>query len=75
MLEELRRKIEMLLNDEAIHCYIENNKLLASFDTRNGLVVEVLTPFEMRLLEQGKYTDDDIKQKVLELKQIARFTL
>lgn len=75
MLEALGRRIEILLKGEAIHCYVENNKLLASFDTRNGLEIEVLTPFEIKLLEQGKYTDDDVKRKALELKQIANFTL
>lgn len=72
-LEELAKKLELMDDEEVIYCYVEGNNIVASFSTREDITVNVLTPYEKRLLEQGKYTEEDITRKYFELKQIANF--
>ena len=43
------------------------------WEKKFDITVNVLTPYEKRLLEQGKYTEEDITRKYFELKQIANF--
>ena len=74
-LEELGTQLELLDDEEIIYCYTEEDKLFTSFSTREGVIVEVLTPFERKLVKEGKYTDDDIARKEEELKQIAHFNV
>lgn len=73
MLEELAKKLELMDDEEIIYCYVEGDNIVASFTTREDITVNVLTPYEKRLLEQGKYTEEDITRKYFELKQIANF--
>lgn len=70
-LEELGKVIEMEDYEEIIYCFVDNERLIATFTTRKDLEVEVLTPYEKQLLEQGQFTQDDIIRKVFELKTIA----
>lgn len=70
-LEELGTAIELADDEEIIYCFVDNGKLIATFTTREGLEVEVLTPYEASLLEKGQLTEDDIVRKMFELKQIA----
>ena len=72
-LEELAKKLELMDDEEIIYCYVEGDNIVASFTTRENITVNVLTPYEKRLLEQGKYTEEDITRKYFELKQIASF--
>ena len=72
-LEDVAMKIELLDDEEIIYCYVEDNKIIASFTTREGVIVEALTPYEIKQVEQGLFTEDDIVRKVFELKQIANF--
>ena len=72
-LDELGTKLELADNEEVIYCYVDNNKLIATFTTREGLEVEVLTPQERKLLDQGQFTEEDFTRKLFELKQIANF--
>ena len=70
-LEELGTAIEMADDEEIIYCFVDEGRLIATFTTRKDVEVEVLTPYEMRLLEQGQLTQDDIIRKMFELKTIA----
>lgn len=72
-LDELAKQLELMDDEEIIYCYVENDNIVASFTTREDITVNVLTPYEKRLLEQGKYTEEDITRKYFELKQIANF--
>ena len=72
-LEELGTQLELMDDEEVIYCYTENKKLFASFTTREGVIVEVLTPLERKLLANGELTESDIERKLFELKQIANF--
>ena len=72
-IEELAKKLELMDDKKVICCYIEYDNIVASFTTREGITVNVLTPYEKRLLEHGKFTDEDIIRKYFELKQIANF--
>lgn len=72
-LEELAKELELMDDEEVIYCYVESDNIIASFITREDITVNVLTPYEKRLLEQGKYTEEDITRKYFELKQIANF--
>ena len=72
-LEELGTKLELADDEEIIYCFVDNDKLIATFTTREGLEIEVLTPQERRLLEQGQFTEEDFTRKLFELKQIANF--
>ena len=73
MLEELGTKLELADDEEIIYCYVENDRLYASFSTREGVIVEVLTPYERKVLDQGQFTEEDFTRKLFELKQIAHF--
>ena len=70
-LDELGKVIEMEDYEEVIYCFVDNEKLIATFTTRKDLEVEVLTPYENKLFKQGQFTQDDIIRKVFELKTIA----
>lgn len=70
-LEELGTKLELMDDEEIIYCFVDNDKLIATFTTREGLEVEVLTPYERKLLEKGELTQNDIERKFFELKQIG----
>lgn len=72
-LEELAKELELMDEEEVIYCYVEGDNIIASFTTREDITVNVLTPYEKRLLEQGKFTKEDITRKYFELKQIANF--
>ena len=72
-LQDVATKIELLDDEEVIYCYVEDNKIIASFTTREGVIVEALTPLEIKQVEQGQFTEEDIVRKVFELKQIANF--
>ena len=72
-LDELGTKLELADDEEIIYCYVDNDKLIATFTTREGLEVEVLTPQEQKLLDQGQFTEEDFTRKLFELKQIANF--
>ena len=72
-LEELGTKLELADDEEIIYCFVDNDKLIATFTTREGIEIEVLTPQERRLLEQGQFTEEDFTRKLFELKQIANF--
>lgn len=72
-LDELGTKLELADDEEIIYCYVDNDKLIATFTTREGLEVEVLTPQERKLLDQGQFTEEDFTRKLFELKQIANF--
>lgn len=73
-LEELGTIIEMADDEEIIYCYVDEGRLIATFTTREGLEVEVLTPYERKLLEKGELTQNDIERKIFELKQIGGAT-
>ena len=70
-LEELGTAIEKADYEEIIYCFIDEGRLIATFTTRKGLEVEVLTPYERQLLEKRKFSQDDIIRKMFELKTIA----
>ena len=70
-LEELGTKLELMDDEEIIYCFVDNDKLIATFTTREGLEVEVLTPYERKLLDKGELTQNDIERKFFELKQIG----
>lgn len=72
-LEELGTKLELADDEEVIYCYVDNDILYASFSTREDVLVEVLTPYERKLLNEGQFTEDDFTRKLFELKQIANF--
>ena len=72
-LEELAMKLELADDEENIYCYVDNDKLYASFNTRENVLIEVLTPQERRLFNQGQFTEEDFTRKLFELKQIANF--
>lgn len=69
--EELARVIELADEEENIYCYEDNGKLFASFANREGVIVEVLTPMQLKLLNEGKLDNDDIVQIIYSLKRIA----
>ena len=70
-LDELGTKLELMDDEEIIYCFVDNDKLIATFTTRKGLEVEVLTPYERKLLDKGELTQNDIERKFFELKQIG----
>lgn len=70
-LDELGMKLEMMDLEEILYCFVDNDKLIATFSNREGLEIEVLTPYERQLLEKGKFTQNDIERKFFELKQIG----
>ena len=70
-LDELGTKLELMDDEEIIYCFVDNDKLIATFTTREGLEVEVLTPYERKLLDKGELTQNDIERKFFELKQIG----
>lgn len=72
-LDELGTKLELADDEEIIYCYVDNDKLYASFTTRENVLVEVLTPYERKLFDEGQFTEDDFTRKLFELKQIANF--
>lgn len=72
-LEELGTKLELADDEEVIYCYVDNDKLYASFTTREDVLIEVLTPYERKLLNEGQFTEEDFTRKLFELKQIANF--
>lgn len=72
-LNELGKRLELLDDEENIYCYVENDRLYASFSKREDVVVEVLTPYERQLVKKGKFFEDDIARKEAELQQLAHF--
>ena len=70
-LDELGTKLELMDDEEIIYCFVDNDKLIATFTTRKELEVEVLTPYERKLLDKGELTQNDIERKFFELKQIG----
>ena len=72
-LDELGTKLELADDEEIIYCYMDNDKLYASFTTREDVLVEVLTPQERKLFDKGQFSEDDFTRKLFELKQIANF--
>ncbi len=72
-LDELGTKLELADDEEIIYCYVDNDKLYASFTTREDVLVEVLTPQERKLFDKGQFSEDDFTRKLFELKQIANF--
>ena len=72
-LEQLGTKLELADDEEIIYCFVDNDKLIATFTTRKGLEVEVLTPQERKLFDRGQFTEEDFTRKLFELKQIANF--
>ena len=76
-LVELGELLELADDEENICCYVENDKLFASFTTRakENTIVEVLTPYERRLLDKGQFSNEDITRKFYELKQISDFKI
>lgn len=70
-LDELGTKLELMDDEEIIYCFVDNDKLIATFTTREGLEVEVLTPYERKLLDKDELTQNDIERKFFELKQIG----
>ena len=70
-LDELAIKLEHIERKGAIHCFVCNDKLIATFPMRKGLEVEVLTPQERKMLDEDDFTQNDIEQKLFELKQIG----
>lgn len=72
-LDELGMKLELADEEEIIYCYVDNDKLYASFSTREDVLVEVLTPQERKLFDKWQFTEEDFTRKLFELKQIANF--
>ena len=72
-LDELGTKLKLADDEEVIYCYVDNDKLYASFSTREDVLVEVLTPQERKLFDKGQFTEEDFTRKLFELKQIANF--
>lgn len=72
-LDELGMKLELADEEEVIYCYVDNDKLYASFSTREDVLVEVLNPQERKLFDKGQFTEEDFTRKLFELKQIANF--
>ena len=70
-LDELKMKLESMDSDKILSCFVENDKLIATFANREEVEVEVLTPYERQLLEEGELTQNDIERKFFELKQIG----
>ncbi len=70
-LDELGTKLEMMDLEKILYCFVDNDKLIASFSNREGLEIEVLTPYERQLLKKGEFTQNDIERKFFELKQIG----
>lgn len=70
-LDELAINLEQIDGKRIIHCFVDNNKLIATFTMREGLEVEVLTPQERKALDEDNFTQNDLKQKYFELKQIG----
>ena len=55
-LDELGTKLELADDEEVIYCYVDNDKLYASFTTREDVLIEVLSPYERKLLNEGQFT-------------------
>ena len=70
-LYELGTKLESMDNEKTLSCFVENDRLIATFASRKEAEVEVLTPYERQLFEKGKWTQNDIERKFFELKQIG----
>ena len=71
ILDELAIKLEQIVGKGTIRCFVDNDKLIASFTMREGLEVEVLTPQERKALGENNFTQNDLERKVFELKQIG----
>ena len=70
-LDELGMKLELMDDEEILYCFVDNDKLIATFSTREGLEVEVLTPQERKMFDKGEFSQNDIERKFFELKQIG----
>jgi len=70
-IKELGATIEKA--DGNIHCFVSGGRLIATFTTRKDIEIEVLTPYEKRLLEQERFTQEDIFSKIFELKRISNY--